>query len=327
MTALSCYYFNEKIAHVFIAKTCLAYLLQFNQANGVNSNTARSYPLSRYAADHWMGHAGWDPAGNRDDLHELIVTLLEPTSAVYLNWGRLYRQSKPWDKSAMDPLYVAAESGLEKACRYLLQKGSDVNAPGGRYGMPLQAASLRGQDTIIQLLLEKGADANARGGSFDSPNALEAAAVLGHDVIVRLLLEKGAEVNAQGVHYGSALQAAASGGHDAIVRLLLEKGADMNAQGGEHGSALQAAALRGHDAVVRLLIEKGAEVNAQGGRYGSTSAFQAAASGGHDTVGGAIPEPVHANHKQTSAGLSQRDFAPKEATIATRRIAILIADG
>jgi hypothetical protein len=36
MTALSCYYFNEKIAHVFIAKTCLAYLLQFNRANGVN---------------------------------------------------------------------------------------------------------------------------------------------------------------------------------------------------------------------------------------------------------------------------------------------------
>jgi catalase len=44
-------------------------------------------------------------------------------------------------------------------------------------------------------------------------------------------------------------------------------------------------------------------------------------------VGGAIPEPVDANHKQTSAGLSQRDFAPKEATIVTRRIAILIADG
>ncbi|KAF8517224.1 hypothetical protein JB92DRAFT_2714257, partial [Gautieria morchelliformis] len=29
MTTLSCYYFNEKVAHIFIAKTCLAYLLQF----------------------------------------------------------------------------------------------------------------------------------------------------------------------------------------------------------------------------------------------------------------------------------------------------------
>jgi catalase len=44
-------------------------------------------------------------------------------------------------------------------------------------------------------------------------------------------------------------------------------------------------------------------------------------------VGGAIPEPVDANHKQTSAGLSQRDFVPKEAMIVTRRIAILIVDG
>ncbi|KAF8532006.1 hypothetical protein JB92DRAFT_2781150, partial [Gautieria morchelliformis] len=52
-TGISYYYFNEKIAHVFIAKTCLAYLLQFDQDNGINLNIAQSYPLSCYAANNW----------------------------------------------------------------------------------------------------------------------------------------------------------------------------------------------------------------------------------------------------------------------------------
>ncbi|KAF8482351.1 hypothetical protein JB92DRAFT_3268310, partial [Gautieria morchelliformis] len=94
-TTLSCYHFNEKIAHVCIVKTCLAYLLQFDQDNGMNSNTARSYPLSPYAAYQWMDHAGWDPAGDWDDLHGLIMTLLEPTSSVYVNWIWLYCRRDP----------------------------------------------------------------------------------------------------------------------------------------------------------------------------------------------------------------------------------------
>ncbi|KAF8509947.1 hypothetical protein JB92DRAFT_466863 [Gautieria morchelliformis] len=111
---LSCYYFNEKIAHVFIAKTCLAYLLQFDQDNGVNLNTAWSYPLSCYAADNWLDHAGWDRAGDWDDLHGLIVMLLEPTSAVYMNWMWLYCHNKPWEcHHGMNPLYIMAEKGLE----------------------------------------------------------------------------------------------------------------------------------------------------------------------------------------------------------------------
>ncbi|KAF8523571.1 hypothetical protein JB92DRAFT_2785034, partial [Gautieria morchelliformis] len=232
-TALSCYYFNEKMAHVFIAKTCLAYLLQFDQDNGVNLNTARSYPLSRYAAEKWMDHAGWDPAGDRDDLHRLIMMLLEPTSAVYINWRRLCRQSK--------------------VCQHLLQKGSDVNAPGGHYGSALQVGVAHGHDTIVRLLLEEGADVNAQGGYYGG--ALQAAAAGGHDMIVRLLLEEGADVNAQGAYYGSALQAAASEGDDTIVWLLIEKGADVSAQGGYYGSALHAAVTQSYDTTVRILIE------------------------------------------------------------------------
>lgn len=44
-------------------------------------------------------------------------------------------------------------------------------------------------------------------------------------------------------------------------------------------------------------------------------------------VGGKVPDkPAPSNHGKTSQGLSQRDFLPKEPTIKSRRIAILIAD-
>ncbi|KAF8514298.1 hypothetical protein JB92DRAFT_2677115, partial [Gautieria morchelliformis] len=155
---LSCYYFNEKLAHVFIAKTCLAYLLQFDQDNGVNWNTTRFYPLSHYATNNWMKHAGWDPTGNSDDLHELIMTLLEPTSMVYINWMWLYHNSHPWAESGTYPLYIAAKTGLERACQCLVQKGSDVNAPGPNCRIPLEVAASQGHDAIVRLLLDKGAD-------------------------------------------------------------------------------------------------------------------------------------------------------------------------
>ncbi|KZP27544.1 hypothetical protein FIBSPDRAFT_730607, partial [Athelia psychrophila] len=90
-------------------------------------------------------------------------------------------------------------------------------------------------DVIVRLLLEKGADVNAPGGYYG--NALQAASEGGHDVIVRLLLEKGANVNAQGGRLGSALKAARyevldkqsrppkHRDRELIVNLLLEYGA------------------------------------------------------------------------------------------------------
>ncbi|KAF8483149.1 hypothetical protein JB92DRAFT_2676131, partial [Gautieria morchelliformis] len=204
---LSYFYFNEKMADVFIARTCLSYLLQFDRHGVVDLNTPSSFPLCRYATVNWMLHAAADPAGDSDDLQKLIIALLEPTNAMYINW----------------------------------LNGLEVNAPDGFYaGTPLQWAAHNGCDITVQLLTEKGAEVNAQGGEHGS--ALLEAALAGHYSTVQLLLEKGANVNAQGRHYGNALQVAAFRGRDMIVQLLLEKGADVNAQG-KSWSALQAAAL------------------------------------------------------------------------------------
>ena len=68
-----------------------------------------------------------------------------------------------------------------------------MNAQGGMYGNPLQAAVARGSEAIVRLLLEWGADVNSQGGFCG--NALEAASAKGRDTIVALLLEKGARYN------------------------------------------------------------------------------------------------------------------------------------
>jgi catalase len=47
-----------------------------------------------------------------------------------------------------------------------------------------------------------------------------------------------------------------------------------------------------------------------------------------ELVGGEVPQTAgRPNHGKTSKGLSQTEFAPKTPTIATRRVAIIIADG
>ncbi|KAF8507874.1 hypothetical protein JB92DRAFT_2815068, partial [Gautieria morchelliformis] len=54
---LAIYHCNEKQANTFMAKTCVAYLLQFNQHGCISKNTRISYPLCSYAARYWIRHA------------------------------------------------------------------------------------------------------------------------------------------------------------------------------------------------------------------------------------------------------------------------------
>ncbi|KAJ6530036.1 ankyrin repeat-containing domain protein [Mycena vulgaris] len=192
-------------------------------------------------------------------------------------------------------LVAVSIRGYQDTVRFLIEKGADVNAPGGQYGSALQAASSHGHEAIVRQLIEKGANIKKHGGSAiqaawlgtnqgiinllvehganlarilwqeDVDNALVAASIRGYQDTVRLLIEKGADVNAPDKKYGSALQAASYHGYKGITRLLIEKGADVNQQGGLHGSALGAAADQGHKSIVRLLLELGVDVDtAQG---------------------------------------------------------------
>lgn len=127
--------------------------------------------------------------------------------------------------------------------RILLERGADVNAPGGEFGFPLQAACLRLglAEAEVKLLLDAGAEVNAQGGR--GGNALQAACATGSIETVRMLLNRGAKVDAQGGHFGRLLKFACAGRqpYTDISMLLLEHDADGNSQGGFFGSAWHAA--------------------------------------------------------------------------------------
>lgn len=280
-------YAIEQCAEEHIAQTCLIYLLYFNGPTTLTLDNVGKFRLARYAAQYWTQHARAAQKGT-DRVNELSLELFQLKSNAYISWNRLFDLDRPWRgldmtkslKNVASPLYYAALAGLVEPVRLLLEKGADVDSPGGVCGNALQAASYIGHEEIVRLLLKKGANVNSQGGDYGS--ALQAASRRGHEAVIKLLLEEGANINFQGGRYSNALQAALSRGQEAIVKLLLEEGADVNSQGGSYGNALQAASYRGQEAVVELLLKEGADVNSQGGDYGS--ALQAASSRGHEAI-------------------------------------------
>lgn len=274
-TGILFYHFDKEIANTFIAKTCVAYLLQFD-TYCVTHDTEKTYPLFDYAAQHWTHHAQSDGDGRSETLHRLIMQLLNPSDPMYTNWLVHAKKSiKP------SPLYYSLLAGLKRVSLALLSTGSNVNMQGGAFGTPLQIASFKGYTSIVQSLLEHGADVNASEGPYG--NALLGATFGGHDDIIQFLLEHGADANAQEEGFGwTPLSAASLRGANAIVQSLMDHGADVNTQGGHYGTTLQAASSKGHESIVILLLKHRADVNAHGGIEGS--ALLAALSGGHDTI-------------------------------------------
>jgi ankyrin repeat protein len=181
------------------------------------------------------------------------------------------------------PLHVAAMDARSEAFDFLVQRGADVNAYGGKYGYPLQALCHSGKygadddRTLaqVELLLARGADINARGGKYGS--ALQCACHHHSEGsrVVQLLLDRGADAHARGGHFDTTLQAACTAKYTQdIVERLLEMHVDVHAQGGYYGNALQAACYHLNLEVATQLLDLGVDVNASGGEYGS--ALQAA---------------------------------------------------
>jgi hypothetical protein len=91
-----------------------------------------------------------------------------------------------------------------KSIEFLLGRGADVNAPGGKYGHALQAAAYMGRMACARALVGAGARVNAEGGFYG--NALQAARV-GEDPhqMVDYLLEAGAKVQPPGPKFEAVL--------------------------------------------------------------------------------------------------------------------------
>ncbi|KAF1966679.1 ankyrin, partial [Bimuria novae-zelandiae CBS 107.79] len=220
------YGMRDDVCHDAMVRSCLGYLLQFEQSE-LHPGFLQVFRLARYSAEYWISHAR-KTGEQTEEMGQLAIRLCSKNSSSYANWIRLWDPERPWKEPDFqkrleeihEPLYYAALLDLRGVVvKLLLDTGADVNAQGGEYGNALQAASERGHKQVVKLLLNTGADVNAQGERYG--NALQAASERGHEQVVKLLLDAGADVNAQGGFYGNALQAASASGHEQVVKLLL----------------------------------------------------------------------------------------------------------
>lgn len=247
---------TQKPAAYSIAKTCLLYMLQLDQADSLTPETYEMYPLVRYAAQYWAKHARRYEQGEQGqgNLQPLIEEVFDDSKPAFLNWQRIY-----------DPLHDDLRD-----CTELLPR---------QYTPLLCASTLGLVGTVVSLLSD---EKNINSLRPDKYSPLVIAAAWGHSEIVQHLIQCGANVELQ-ASVGSSLVmtplgASAQFGHEVILNILLENGADMNtvSEGrfGSDGTALFWACERGHVKIARTLIERGAELDGQN-FYGETALMSA----------------------------------------------------
>ncbi|OQE34393.1 hypothetical protein PENCOP_c018G02326 [Penicillium coprophilum] len=93
------------------------------------------------------------------------------------------------NESGKTPLFEAASSGNLEFVEWLLDEGVDLGKKEDRGA--LQAASLGGYESVVEILLGAGADVNAQGGRYGLP--LLAAIHEGYVDQVQILLHAGAD--------------------------------------------------------------------------------------------------------------------------------------
>jgi hypothetical protein len=261
------YYIPLDAAHTFLARSCLAVLLQLDE--NVDKKRLATFPLAFYAARYWMDHAKFEDVALR--IQDGMERLFHPGSPYLAAWVWIYDVDQDWFRRSIDgltehpsrlkatALYYVALCGFSGVANSLIcTHAEDVNALGGNRGTPLRATSGKGHLDVVHLLLQHNADVNDARGPMNW-TALHEASRYGHPKVVKLLLEHGAEVNAVSKAHNTPLSRASYHGHLEVVQILLEHGADVHIRGESNSTPYQAAAWEEHTKVAELLLEHGAE--------------------------------------------------------------------
>lgn len=132
--------------------------------------------------------------------------------------------------SGTTPLEVAAFEGNIEICKFLIEKGANVNNVSNEGVTPLfQAIDQSESHEVVKLLLENGADPNLMCGTEGQQGfPLDQACLRGQIEIVKELIKHGAKVNAVDEYDCSALATAVAREKPEITKLLLKHGADIN---------------------------------------------------------------------------------------------------
>ena len=261
---LRCHHIRLEPAHTIMAQACLGVLLQLDRHMDIP--TIRSFPLARYAGEHFGDHAEFENVISH--VTDGVDDLLDPDKPYFDTWiwlkiGDWY--PKTWHHSTVDPdmwsslprmirligkpefpppvsplYYVVALGYLCLARRLILKRPQDLRAGDDKLCTPLHIAVLAGIVEVSQLLIEHTVDFDIR--DIEGRTLLHMVAYKGHFMVARMLLEHDgpvkAQVNARDKKGQTALHIASHYHHSSIVALLSKFGADLDVQDNDNMTPL-----------------------------------------------------------------------------------------
>ncbi len=185
------------------------------------------------------------------------------------------------DSQGRSLLHGAAAFGQTEMARWLIDRGSPVNAVTVEMTTPLMQASLAGQLEVARLLIAKGADIEAR-NRYGRTALILVGRERGDVEMAKLLLDAGAGINAADRSSDTALDLAAWRGFGALVDFLLDRGAALPEGGEQRLQLLYYSLAKGLDKLFDRLLAAGVDLSRKDDLLGN--ALHAAADGGSEHV-------------------------------------------
>ncbi|KAK4201901.1 putative palmitoyltransferase [Triangularia verruculosa] len=162
------------------------------------------------------------------------------------------------DDEGITPLHWAAINNQYAMCKFLIEKGAEINRKGGEsVATPLQWAAQRCHYYTVHLLLQHGADpliTDAQGY-----NTLHISTFNGNLLLIVLLLHQGIPVDVEDAYGHTGLMWSAYKGYPACVDVFLRWGASVHATDEQGFTALHWALVKGSAGCIQKLLEYGAD--------------------------------------------------------------------
>jgi len=277
-----------------IANSCLTCLNYLPLPQNDLSMHCTTYPLVRYAADHWGNHISskvqspvyeraWEFLSDKRRLNSVLpfmtnFEILQEREisglhlVVYFGLAKLVRKALNLNRDILiesttargrTALHWTVLYGQHKFMRLLIQTGANVNAIDTDKRTALHLAINIGDTSSVTTLLASGNHINLQCEDRQGFTQLRLAAMKGNRQIAESLLERGAEIDAHDKDQGfTALRWAAQMGHTSLVKLLLGRGASTEPPSIDQWTLLKWAAREGHEEIIVLLAKRRVDLNA-----------------------------------------------------------------